>query len=92
MKNEHAACRANDIKQKRLLGGNPAQKKNRFAFFFFPYLLFFAFYFIFVILLYSFSFISTLRTMLCFKCGGIGRILVFLFSFSLLSLKKKNYV
>jgi len=27
MKNELAACRANDIKQKRLLGGNPAQKK-----------------------------------------------------------------
>jgi hypothetical protein len=80
MKNEHATCLANDIKQKRLLGGNPAQKekKNIFAFFF-PYLLFFAFYFIFVILLYSFSFISTLRTMLCFKCGAIGRMLVFLF-------------
>jgi len=28
MKNEHATCRANDIKQKRLLGGNPAQKKK----------------------------------------------------------------
>ena len=28
MKNEHATSRANDIKQKRLLGGNPAQKKN----------------------------------------------------------------
>ena len=69
-------CRASDIKQKRLLGGNPAQeKKNRFAFFF-PYLLFFAFYFIFVTLLYSFSFISTLRTMLCFKCGDIGRMSV----------------
>jgi len=55
MKNEHATCQANDLKQKRLLGGNPAQKrkKNRFAFFF-PNLLFFAFYFIFVILLYSF--------------------------------------
>jgi len=35
MKNELAACRANDIKQKRLLGGNPAQKKKiRFAFVF----------------------------------------------------------
>jgi len=35
MKNEHAKCRANDIKQKRLPGGNPAQKekKNRFALF-----------------------------------------------------------
>jgi hypothetical protein len=76
MKNEHATCQANDLKQKRLLGGNPAQeKKNRFAFFF-PYLLFFAFYFIFVILLYSFSFISTLGTMLCFKCGDIGRMSV----------------
>jgi len=29
MKNEHATCRANDIKQKRLLGGNPAQKKKK---------------------------------------------------------------
>jgi len=28
MKNEHATYRANDIKQKRLLGGNPAQKKT----------------------------------------------------------------
>ena len=28
MKNEHATCQANDIKQKRLLGGNPAQKKK----------------------------------------------------------------
>jgi hypothetical protein len=88
MKNEHSACRANDIKQKRLLGGNPAQKekKNRFAFFF-PYLLFFTFYFIFIILLYSFSFISTLRAMLCFKCQGIKRILVFFVIF-----QKKNYV
>jgi hypothetical protein len=44
MKNGHATCQANDIKQKRLLGGNPAQKKrkkNRFAFFF-PNLFFFA--------------------------------------------------
>jgi hypothetical protein len=28
MKNEHATCRANDIKQKHLLGGNPAQKEK----------------------------------------------------------------
>ena len=43
MKNGHATRQANDIKQKRLLGGNPAQKKkkNRFAFFF-PNLFFFA--------------------------------------------------
>jgi len=27
MKHEHAMCWANDIKQKRLLGGNPTQKK-----------------------------------------------------------------
>jgi hypothetical protein len=31
MKNEHATCRANDIKQKRLLGGNPAQKRKEKA-------------------------------------------------------------
>jgi len=61
-------CQANDIKQKSLLGGNPT-KKNRFVFFL-PYLLFFAFYFMFFILFYSFYFISTLRTMLCLKCGG----------------------
>jgi hypothetical protein len=29
MKNEHATCRANDIKQKCLLGGNPAQKEKK---------------------------------------------------------------
>jgi len=48
MKHEHVMCRANDIKQKRLLGSNPTTKqKNKFRFtFFFPYLLFFAFYFI----------------------------------------------
>jgi len=28
MKNEHATCQANDLKQKRLLGGNQAQKKK----------------------------------------------------------------
>jgi len=45
MKNEHATCRANDIKQKRLLGGNPAQKeKKKHICFPFPYLLFFAYY------------------------------------------------
>jgi len=78
MKHEHVMCRVNDIKQKHLLGANPAQKKkkNRFAFFF-PYLLFFAFYFTFIILLYYFSFISTLRTILCLKCGGIEIILIF---------------
>jgi len=29
MKNEPATCRANDIKQKRLLGGNPAYKEKK---------------------------------------------------------------
>jgi hypothetical protein len=47
MKNEHATCRANDIKQKRLLGDNPEQKEKKWICFPFPYLLFFAFYFIF---------------------------------------------
>jgi len=54
MKNEHATCRANDIKQKRLLGGNPAQKEkktNRFAFFFL------IFYFSHFTLFLSFSYI-----------------------------------
>jgi len=34
MKHEHAMCQANDIEQKRLLGGNPAQKKNQICFLF----------------------------------------------------------
>jgi len=67
-------CRANDIKQKHLLGGNPTKKSELLPF---SLIFFFVFYFIFVILLYSFSFISILRTMLCLKCGGIKRILAF---------------
>jgi len=48
MKNEHATCRANDIKQKRLLGGNPAQKKTdllsfSFIFYFSHFTLFLSF-------------------------------------------------
>ena len=46
MKNEHATCRANDIKQKRLLGGNLAQKEKKTD------LLSFPLSFIFRILLY----------------------------------------
>ena len=84
-------------KTKALTRRQPStKKKNRFAFFFFPYL-FFSHFTLFLSFSNIFLFISTLRTMLCFKCGGIGRIwfsyfrflLVFLFSFSLLSLKKK---
>jgi len=56
MKNEYAPCRANDIKQKRLLGGNPAQKekKNRFAFHSL------IFYFSYFTLFLSFSYIPSL--------------------------------
>jgi len=50
MKNEHATCRANDIKQKRLLGGNPAQKEKKIdllsfslIFYFSHFTLFFSF-------------------------------------------------
>jgi len=65
-------------KTKVLTGRQPSTKrKKKQICFSFPYLSFFVFYFIFVILLYSFSFILTLRTMSCFKCGGIGRMLVF---------------
>jgi hypothetical protein len=46
MKYEHEMCRANDIKQKRLLGGNPV-KKNQICFLF-------PLSFIFRILLYFF--------------------------------------
>jgi len=56
MKNEHATCQANNIKQKRLLGGNPAQKekKNRFVF------LSLIFYFSYFTLFLSFSYIPFL--------------------------------
>jgi len=52
MKNEHATCRANDIKQKRLLGGNPAKRKK-------IDLLSFSliFYFLYFTLFFSFSYI-----------------------------------
>jgi len=56
MKNEHAACRANDIKQKRLLGGNPAQKKKTDLLSFF----FLIFYFSHFTLFLSFSYIPFL--------------------------------
>jgi hypothetical protein len=77
-------------KTKALTGRQPSKKKKNQICFLFPYLLVFAFYFIFIIPLYSFSFISTLRTMLCFKCGGIGRMLIFVFDFLYCSNKKKN--
>ena len=52
-------------------------------------------YFSHFISFFSFSYIpfllfSTLRTMFCFKCGGIGKMLVFLFWFSLFFRKKKK--
>jgi hypothetical protein len=78
MKNEHATCQANDIKQKRLLGGNLAQKEKKSDLLSFSLSSIFLHFNLFsIILLCSFAFISTLKTMLCFKCGGIGRILVF---------------
>jgi len=54
MKNEHATYQANDLKQKRLLRGNPAKKKFRFAFFFR------IFYFLHFTLFLSFSYIPFL--------------------------------
>ena len=56
MKNEHATCQANDIKQKRLLGGNPAQKEKNQICFLFPYLLFFRIFIYFL----SFSYVPLL--------------------------------
>jgi hypothetical protein len=51
MKNKHAACQANDIKQKHLLGGNPAQKEKKtdllsfsFIFYFSHFTLFLSFF------------------------------------------------
>jgi len=52
MKNEHATCRANDIKQKRLLGGNLAKKKKTdllsfsLIFYFSHFTLFLSFFYI----------------------------------------------
>jgi hypothetical protein len=85
MKNEHAACQANDIKQKRLLGGNPAQKKNQICFLFSL-----IFYFSHFTLFLSFSYIPFLlfqhRGQCCvLSVGVLGE-----FLFSLLSLKRKR--
>jgi len=54
MINEHTTCQVNDIKQKRILGGNLTQKeKNRFAFVFrFRFCFCFPLSFIFHVLLY----------------------------------------
>jgi len=59
MKNEHVTCQANDIKPKRLLGGNPTQKekKNQICFLF-PYLLFI--FFLHFNLFLSFSYVPLL--------------------------------
>jgi len=78
MKNEHATCRANDIKQKCLLGGNPAQKekKNQICFLFslsfiFRILLYFYHYLIFLFFYFN------IEDNVVFKVWGIKRILVF---------------
>jgi hypothetical protein len=54
MKNEHPIYRANDIKQKSLLGGNPAQKEKKktdllsfsLIFYFLHFTLFLSFFYI----------------------------------------------
>jgi hypothetical protein len=56
MKNEHATCQANDIKQKRLLGGNPTQKEKKTDLLSFSLI----FYFSHFTLFWSFSYISFL--------------------------------
>jgi hypothetical protein len=57
MKHEHVMCRVNDIKQKHLLGANPAQKKKKKT-----DLLSFSliFYFLHFTLVLSFSYITFL--------------------------------
>jgi len=77
-RNEHATCRANDIKQKCLLGGNPTQKEKKSDLLSFSII----FYFLHFTLFLSFSYISFLLFQhwgqcCCLKCGGIKRILVF---------------
>jgi hypothetical protein len=70
MKHEHAMCRANDIEQKHLLGGNPTQKEKKTDLLSFSFIFFFAFYFIFVILLYSFFFYFNIEDNVVFKVWG----------------------
>jgi hypothetical protein len=41
MKHEHAMCRANDIEQKHLLGGNPTQKEKKTDLLSFSFIFFF---------------------------------------------------
>ena len=65
-------------KAQALTGRQPNTQKNQICLLF-PFL-----YFSHFISFLSFSYIpiilfSTLRTMLCFKCGGIGKMLIFLF-------------
>jgi len=78
-------CQANDIKQKRLLGGNPAQKKNQICFLF-------PLSFIFRILLYFchsplfLFFYFNIEDNVMFKSVGVLRE----FWFSLLFFKKKK--
>jgi hypothetical protein len=65
-------------KTKALTGRQPSTKGKKLDLLSFSLSFIFSHFSLFsVILLCSFAFISTLRTMLCFKCGGIGRILVF---------------
>jgi hypothetical protein len=56
MKDEHAMCRANDIKQKRLLRGNPAQKEKKSDLLSFSLI----FYFLYFTLFLSFSYVPFL--------------------------------
>jgi hypothetical protein len=53
MKHEHMMCRANDIKQKRLLGGNLAQKEKKSDFLSFSLIFYFSHFALFL----SFSYI-----------------------------------
>ena len=91
MKNEHATCRANDIKQKRLLGGNPAKKKIRFAFFFL------IFYFSHFTLFLSFSYIPFLLFQYWGQCcvlsvGVLGECWFSYFDFLCCTKKKQKQI
>jgi hypothetical protein len=88
MKHEHVMCRANDIKQKCLLGGNPTQKNIRFALFFsliFYFRILFYFYHSLIFIFFYFN----IEDNFVFKVWGYKEDFLFLFRLKKRKRKKK---
>jgi len=88
MKHEHVICRANDIKQKRLLGGNPTQKNIRFALFF-SLIFYFRILFYFCHSLIFIFFYFNIEDNFVFKVWGYKEDFLFLFRLKKRKRKKK---